>query len=85
MMSANQCSVKTGNSVFLSGELLSSEKMPPALLYLYLVWPAHPLDGEARAPGYAALVQLRRSVHNGGHQELLEVLVGVDEQVVLPA
>ena len=50
----------------------------------FLVGPAHPLDGEARAPSYAALVQLRRGVHNGGHQELLEVLVGVDEQVVLP-
>ena len=66
------------------GKLCISVSFTLRQFYLYLVGPAHPLDGEARAPGYAALVQLRRSVHNGGHQQLLEVLVGVDEQVVLP-
>ena len=47
--------------------------------WLDLVGSPHPLYGEARPPGYAPLVQLGRSVHYGRHQELLEVLVGVDE------
>ena len=47
--------------------------------YLYLVGSAHPLYGESWAPGYAALVQLRWSVHDGCDQELLEVLVRVNE------
>ena len=49
-----------------------------------LVRSAHPLYGEAWSPGHLVVV-LRRRVHDGGDQQLLEVLVGVDEKVVLPA
>ena len=49
-----------------------------------LVRSAHPLDGEAWSPGHLIVV-LRRRVHDRGHQQLLEVLVGVDKKVVLPA
>ena len=49
------------------------------IVYLYLVRSAHPLDGEARTPSYAPLVQLGRRVDYGCDQELLEVLVGVNE------
>ena len=46
---------------------------------------AHPLYGEAGAAGLAAVLQLGRRVHYRGHQQLVEILVGLDQQVVLPA
>ena len=56
----------------------------PASVDWALVRSAHPLDGEAWSPGHLIVV-LRWRVHDRGHKQLLEVLVGVDEKVVLPA
>ena len=50
----------------------------------HLVRPAHPLDGKAGAH-VDLVVVLGRGVHNGGDQELLVVLVGVDQEIVLSA
>ena len=47
------------------------------------VWPAHPLYSKARPCCDTLVIQLRRCVHNGGHQQLFEVLVCVDKEEVL--